>query len=95
MVHWFAKDFPVGDWAYVQDAFENIIVRLGAPEAMMLISERRADGVERLYGCFPHPDMAKAFDGFAPVGESDLPRNPSLLVGNQTVYAERFGYHKH
>ena len=96
MANWFAKDFPVGEWAHVQDAFENISVRFGAPHNMMLISERSADGVgERLYVCLPHPDMIKVFEGFEPVSESELPNKALLLVGDQTAFTWKFSFASH
>ena len=90
---WVEKTFAYGDWAHAQDKFDDLYFKMGGPAGMMLISCTSEDRQsEQLFACLPDSTLASAFTDFTLVTEDRLPTHANLLVGNQSVFMERFNF---
>jgi hypothetical protein len=90
---WAEKTVPVGQGAAVQEKFETLFMKLGAPAGMMLVSTRgESIKTERLIMSLPEASLLAAFEGFSPTSENQLPESASLLVADQGEFRKRFSF---
>ncbi len=70
---WVEGKFTIDQWLQAKNAFENIYLRFGGPENMMLVIESLPDGLtERLIAHLPDAAMLAVFDGFQAIDEDQI-----------------------
>jgi hypothetical protein len=90
---WARRITDPAEWNEAQDQFENLFVKLGCPEQMMLVANS-GSGPSVLFASLPNPALLNALVGFDRIGDSELPSEASLLVGHPYAFEKRFRYPK-
>jgi hypothetical protein len=91
---WAARTFSRNGWYTVQDQFEEQYDQAGEPADMMLVAVETPDFRTRIIMGVSDPSLLGAYDGFAPLAESELPRFGHLLFGHQQAFEARFRWRK-
>ena len=97
--YWSAREFKQSDllaWHKVQDEFERHYMRIFAQtwsadrrgDMLLVMTSDNDRGVDTLYMRLPATE--NPYKGFTPMPNTRLPRDPSLLVGDQIGYDELF-----
>lgn len=87
---WLSKEFGIAEWSSVQDKFEDLYIRLGAPKGMMLVCEDTEPPEKTtIFMALPDEKLAGLFSGFEETAR--LPVGPSFLVGDQIEMEAQFG----
>jgi len=90
---WARKAVGLAEWGSTQDQFEELFVKLGGPEQMMLVAASDpASGQPILLMSLPNSAYLGSFSGFEPILDVDLPVEAALLVGHHDESAKRFRY---
>jgi hypothetical protein len=97
--YWSSREFSQSDlgvWSVVQDAFEAHYMRNFAStwspdrrgDMMLVMTSDNDRGLDTLY--MRLPETENPYEGFTPIPNTRMPRNPIFLVGDQIGYDQFF-----
>ena len=91
MMIWAAKNYRMGGETEAEATFQDLFVKDGNGQGMLLVSERKGRRL-RLFVGLPNEAKLHLFPGFEKISEAELPsrKKVSLLGGNQAEFENRF-----
>jgi hypothetical protein len=93
MTIWTERYFPGGYWSTeVVAGFLRLRESLGSPADMMLVSVVNDRLVPRLMASLPSKDALNSLNGFQLIARDQLPKNATLLAGDEREFETIFQY---
>ncbi len=91
---WIKKYFGRNSYTAEFNRFEQLLLKTAASKEMLMIASSGDGGPvdETIYIWFQNDLYASLFPGFEPVAESDLPTTAALLIGEGSIFEQRFKY---